>query len=320
MMPALMRKNLNLILMFLAVAQIAASQVAQTSSHLEPTGKGWSIEVPTNAGRISPKIVTQGNGISYHGGPVMRGPVHAYFIWYGNWTNGPKPSDRQVSVGLINTLLGPSRGIGGSTYFDIATTYRDALGNVSGNVSTTGSMTNNYSRGKNISDADVATIVSSELSAGLSPDPNGIYFVLTSSDVMETSGFCTKYCGWHSHANIQGTDIKFAFVGNPDHCPLACEAQILSPNGDSGADGMASIMAHEAIETVTDPDLNAWYDSQGNEVGDKCAWKYGPYKTLAGHGAYNETLGTYNWLLQMQWENARGGGCDQALGGKFYNQ
>jgi hypothetical protein len=28
----------------------------------------------------------------------------------------------------------------------------------------------------------------------------------------------------------------------------------------------------------------------------------------------------YNWLIQMQWENSRGGGCDKALGGKFYNQ
>src|SRR4051812_43801164 len=26
-----------------------------------------------------------GNGISYHGGPVMTGTVGFYYIWYGNW-------------------------------------------------------------------------------------------------------------------------------------------------------------------------------------------------------------------------------------------
>jgi len=147
-----------------------------------------------------------------------------------------------------------------------------------------------------------------------------VYFVLTSSDVNETSGFCTQYCGWHTHATIAGSDIKYAFVGNSDRCSGACEMQTLSPNRDSGADGMASIMAHEAMETVTDPDLNAWYDSSGNEVGDKCAWKFGPVSGVFGEGAYNQTFGTYNWLIQMDWENSRSGGCDKTLGGKFYSQ
>src|SRR5437879_3183501 len=26
------------------------------------------------------------NGISYHGGPVMTGTKHIYYIWYGNWS------------------------------------------------------------------------------------------------------------------------------------------------------------------------------------------------------------------------------------------
>src|SRR5712671_4519195 len=25
------------------------------------------------------------NGISYHGGPLMLGTTHVYYIWYGNW-------------------------------------------------------------------------------------------------------------------------------------------------------------------------------------------------------------------------------------------
>jgi len=67
-------------------------------------------------------------------------------------------------------------------------------------------------------------------------------------------------------------------------------------------------------------DLNAWYDTKGEENGDKCAWKWGPVKGTLGNGAYNITVAAHNWLIQMNWENARGGGCDQKLGGSFYSQ
>jgi len=324
-----MRRHLLILALILNTASLVT---AQNGTRLVPTGKGWAVKVPVRGQESAPDLannrggtvagyVHSGNGIIYHGGPVMHGsPVHVYFIWYGNWTTGPTASDRPETVALVDTLFAPTRGMGASPYFRITTTYGDTTGNASGNLGEVASIRNNYSRGKNLADADVRTIVTNAIGEGIPRDSNGIYFVLTSSDVAESSGFCKLYCGWHNHTNLDGTDIKYAFVGNPARCPYACEAQSLSPNGDSGADAMVSIMAHEAVETVTDPDLNAWYDSQGNEVADKCAWKFGPYKTLAGHGAYNETFGTYNWLLQMQWENTRGGGCDQALGGKFYTK
>ena len=154
----------------------------------------------------------------------------------------------------------------------------------------------------------------------LPKDTNGLYLVLTSSDVNETSGFCTVYCGWHNHGTILSSDIKYSFVGNPDRCSSACEAQTVSPNGDSGADGMASIMAHETEEAISDPDLNAWWNSNtGAENADQCAWKFGPLHGTLGHGAFNETFGSHNWLIQMNWENARKGGCDQKKGGTFFN-
>jgi len=104
----------------------------------------------------------------------------------------------------------------------------------------------------------VQGVVADAISSGRLPkNGNAVYFVLTASDVNETSGFCTQYCGWHTHATIAGTDIKFAFIGNPDRCPSACEAQTIGPNGNAGADGMASIISHELEEAVTDPDLNA---------------------------------------------------------------
>src|SRR5213079_2740259 len=158
-------------------------------------------------------------------------------------------------------------------------------------------------------DAQIQSVVSSAITSGRLPsNTNAVYFVLTSADVTASSGFCTQYCGWHTHGTIGGADIKYAFIGNPDRCPSACAAQTTSPNGNAGADGMASIIAHELEEATTDPDLNAWYDTRGQENADKCAWTFGTTYTVNGALA-NMTLGSRNYLIQRNWVNASGGYC-----------
>jgi hypothetical protein len=316
-------RKVFLALMMLGFCIHLDAQSSRPAVDLVPNGKGWGVErKASNGAGVTAKKAVATNGISYHGGPVMRAnSVNVYFIWYGDWTNGPKASDSRTTVNLLSILFGPTRGIGGSSYFKINTTYSDTVGHPTGNISLLASTADNYSRGKKLSDHDIQSVVSSAISSRALPkDVNGLYFVLTASDVAELSGFCRQYCAWHAHSSMDGTDIKFAFVGNPDRCPPACETQLASPNSDSGADGMASIMAREASQTVTDPDLNAWYDSAGNEMGDKCAWRFGPITGVLGEQAYSQTFGTYNWLIQMLWENGRGGGCDKTLGGKFYSR
>ena len=61
---------------------------------------------------------------------------------------------------------------------------------------------------------------------------------------------------------------------------------------------MASILAHELEETVTDPLGTAWYDSQGAENGDKCAWTFGS-PTPA-----NQSINGHDYYLQREWSNA----------------
>jgi hypothetical protein len=239
--------------------------------------------------------------ILYHGGPVMLGTTNVYFIWYGNWTNN-------TAVSLLSHL---ASNIGGSPYFNINTTYSNGAGaHVSNSVRYVTSTTDNYSQTTSLSDAGVQNVVSSAITSGRLPkDSNAVYFVLTSADVNETSGFCTQYCGWHTHSTIGGADIKYAFVGNPDRCPSACEAQSTSPNGNPGADGMASILSHELEESVTDPDLNAWFDRRGAENADKCAWTFGTVFAAANGSAYNVVLGGTQYLIQRNWVNSGNGFC-----------
>jgi len=281
-----------------------------------PTGKGWGVPDLRDVGKVKGSkggghggggggSKPTSNGINYHGGPVMLGTTKLYYIWYGDWSTNS-------AVSILNDL---ALSLGGSPYYNINTTYYDGSNTkVSNSVSAPASTVDNYSLGTALSDSDVQSIVTNAIASNAVPkDPNGVYMVLTSADVNETSGFCTQYCGWHTHANILGVDTKFAFIGNPDRCPSACSAQTSSsPNGNIGADAMASIIAHELDEAVTDPDLNAWYDRRGYENADKCAWKFGTTYT-ASNGSYaNMNLGGRDFLIQMNWVNANGGSCDLA--------
>ena len=287
----------------LAIASYMTAQVSRTAPDLVPTGKGWgeAVDHSNNANKPGAAKPQGSNGINYHGGPVMLNTPTIYYIWYGNWSGNTATT---ILTDFANNL-------GGSAYEHINTTYYDGSGNhVSGFLSYGGASTDNYSRGTALSDSDIQAIVASNCASFGGCNSNSLYFVLTSADVNETSGFCTQYCGWHTHATINGADIKYAFVGNPDRCPSACSEQ-QAPNGNIGADGMASIIAHEQEEAISDPDLNAWYDVRGQENADKCAWTFGTVSGPSG-AEYNLTLGSRNYLIQRNWVNASGGYCSMS--------
>jgi hypothetical protein len=246
------------------------------------------------------------NGITYHGGPLLgvvgAAPVTMYYIWYGNWSGN-------TATTILTDL---AQNIGPSPYYNINTTYYNGSNaHVVNSVTYGGSTTDNYSRGTSLSDSAIQGVVSDAITSGRLPNnpAGGIYFVLTSADVTASSGFCTQYCGWHTYGTIAGSNIKYSFVGNPDRCPSACEAQTVSPNSNAGADGMASIIAHELEEAVTDPNINAWYQGRYQENADLCAWTFGTTTTLPSGAKYNMTLGSRNYLIQQNWLNALGGSC-----------
>jgi hypothetical protein len=286
-----------------AVASFYTIGVSADPPDTQPNGKGiGTIDHPGNgnangnAGRKQP-----GNGITWHGGPVLVAGSNVYYIWYGKWGSN--------TATTILPKLPP--GLSGSPYFNINTTYYDGTGHVQNAVSPVTQYTYpDTPYGTSLTDASVQSIVRDTINLGhLALDAEGVYFVLTSAEVHETSGFCTQYCGWHTHFTLNGNDVKYAFVGNGDQCPSACEAQTTSPNGNAGADGMASVISHELEEATTDPDLNAWYDSKGNENADKCAWTFGATKPAPNGSKYNMALGGTNFLIQQNWVNASGGYC-----------
>src|SRR5205823_2632682 len=117
--------------------------------------------------------------------------------------------------------------LGGSPYEKVDASYYQTVGTtttyVTGNLHYAGAYSTSAYLGSSLSDAQILQVVSDAIKgAHFAYDANALYFVLTSSEVTASSGFCTQYCGWHTHGNIStGQKVRYSFVGNADRCPSA---------------------------------------------------------------------------------------------------
>src|SRR3569832_2345574 len=87
--------------------------VSADPSETIPNGRGIGIrEAHGNNGNGSARVQS-GNGISYHGGPVITTGSHVYYIWYGDWSQTQAQS-------ILPDL---ASGLNGSPKNNINTTY-----------------------------------------------------------------------------------------------------------------------------------------------------------------------------------------------------
>jgi len=300
---------MSVILKSLALA--ASMAIGSAAIAATPDGKGMTPKSPVEAAGVSTQLKMN---IKYHGGAVMNKAegTNVYYIWYGDWSG-------DTATSILTTMM---QNVTGSGWYNTNTTYyggsKTAPVYVTNKVNYKGATTDSYTYGTALSDAQIQQVVANAISSGRVPkDDNAIYFVLTSKDVTATSGFCSQYCGWHNHATIAGADIKYSFVGNAaTQCASGCitsAIQTKSPNNNPGADGMASVVMHELVEAISDPDLNAWSDTIGQENADKCAWKFGTTKASANGSVYNVNFGTGQYLIQQNWSAAGTQGCKTTM-------
>ena len=88
--------------------------------------------------------------------------------------------------------------------------------------------------------------------------------------------------------------VQFGFFFNLDGDP-GCDPQSPGSLGHSqGLAALANVSGHELSEMLTDPQLNAWYDQQGDENSDKCAWTWNGTVSIGGQ----------SWKIQGNWSNA----------------
>lgn len=254
--------------------------------------------LPLSAQNSRPKKESR---IRYNGGPVMLGTNHVYFIFYGNW---------QGQLAAQATITDFAVALGGSPYLNINTTYHDSAGTPLTNSLLWGSNIDDaYSHGTNLTQADVASIVSGAiLSEQLPLDPQGLYFVVASDDI-NMAGHCSDYCEFHHSADVAGIRIVHAFIGNPRRCPSKCAPQLTGPSGDYAADAMINWIAHDISGMLTNKTGTGWYDRLGKENSDKCLNRFGTLYQTPNGGLANVKLHGRDYLLQMNWVNDDAGYC-----------
>src|SRR5262249_37903185 len=106
------------------------------------------------------------------------------------------------------------------------------------------------------------------------PVANGYYPVY-----VDTPRGHAGFCAWHSAGSCSVTNgppvpVQFAFFFNLDG-DAGCDPQDASGLHSQGLAALANVSGHELSEARTDPRLNAWYDSSGQENADKCSWSFG---------------------------------------------
>jgi hypothetical protein len=255
-------------------------------------------------------------GISYHGGTVLL-TTNVAAVYWGNpgYKSLPTGSGAGSADGsLLGTFL---RGLGGSPYFNINTSYTNASGaHVANVVNYTQYWNNTATPQAAPTDANIVAMLQSGFTSGaLTYDANTLYNVFTGAGVNLGGGFGTQYCAYHTHGTVTigGVAKTIYFSAMPFNASqmAACTNGTPAANGslDPAADYEVNTLAHEIEETTTDAMGNAWFDSRGYENADKCAWTWGTTFTTASGGVANMTIGGKPFLVQRNWVNAGSGGC-----------
>jgi hypothetical protein len=252
--------------------------------------------------------------MAYHNGPIITGVPGVYFIWYGTWDNN---ADNTAVQFILTDFLS---NLGGTPYFQINAMYPNGIGGgPSGALLYSGAAVDRYSHGLELTASDIAGIVANQIvTGGLPQDPSGIYVVLASADVSSNAtGFCVpSTLPHHGTGEAFGSQFQYAFIGNPNRCPIVAAPQFFSgggqlptPNQNLAADAMASTLAQLLSRVITNPTGGAWFDRYGFENAAKCVGQFGTTYATPNGARANLRLGLLDYLIQQNWVLGRKEHC-----------
>lgn len=237
----------------------------------------------------APNAVAASAAMNFYGGPVLTRPSVRVVYAGGQWRNATFAADKITGIDAF------FRGYAGSSYARSADEYIGSNGEVTAAMTYQGHDATPQSAsldGTNLN--SVAAAACSEVAKGsFQLDTSGNQIILLFSDKKRPSNI--NYCGYHGATSCLQQRVQYAFLWNADG-DWGCNAEDSTTGHSQGLAALVNITAHEMHEIRTDPTLRSWFDSQGNEVGDKCAWTF-PSKPAA---LSNGTL----WKVQNEWSNA----------------
>lgn len=220
--------------------------------------------------------------MTYHGGKILTTAVTEAIFWGTSWASSP--GDKITGMDAWYT------GFNQSNYAKTSDEYTGSNGQVSDNTIYLGHVLDNTASktGNN-----TATILAEVCKMVPSPDKSGNGYYAVYSDTPRGGA---NYCAYHSYGSCNGVPLQFAYFFKLDGDP-GCDPQDTSGLHSQGLAALANVSGHELSEARSDPaSPAAWYDAQGEENGDKCAWTFGAPLVTFANGS--------EWKIQGEWSNA----------------
>ena len=219
--------------------------------------------------------------MTYHGGNVLINPT-TYSIFWGSYGT-------DIQSGMAAFFSGFSS----SSIATASDEYTGTNGQVNGKT-TAGGVYSDTSTPPSRALSTSAAVAEVCKVTNNAPNPNAVYFIFTSTGAGHVS-----YCAWHSWGSCGSTPVQVAYMPNLSGVS-GCDIGSANYNGHSAAlAALANVTSHELSEAITDPQGTGWFDSSGQENGDKCAWAF-----LSEPAPEPISLGSSHWALQGEWSNA----------------
>jgi len=277
--------------------------------------------------------------MAYFGGNIQTTPK-IYLVYWGWGTSGAFDHSGKVAndpdgVGALMKRFVAA--IGGTSWANIVTQYYQY--NSNGSYSNVGNPKNQLLGvwhddtapiHDNLSPLDLAREADRAAQHFHVTDLADSQIVVATPQKFNEAGFNqSQYCAWHDFTtpiSYPGVTPGIAFVNMPYVLNAAgsCGKDFVNPAPTGDLDGVTIVLGHEIAETLTDPGAESstglvqnggWFDYQGWEIGDKCAW-VGDGLQIPG-AAFN-MIGNDGraYPVQTLWSNqslAGAGACSQGF-------
>ena len=285
-----------------------------------PVPRGITLHPVTIAGHGKPEITIPrwkvknhvgplgGGNLLYHGGPVQGDP-ELYLLFWGSWWNSSCTNTQSQGGADESYLYNYYHGMGSAAdnVSPVASQYGDSIATHPAFPTVAGRAFITWNADcadppASATDAqlaaEAASYASTLASEGYTINNNTQIVVISPSGTNPGGGFGSQYCAYHNWTRMSnGTYLSWTNLPYIPDQGGNCGANFVQ----NGFDGWSIVGGHEYLESVTDPFVNsstpgsAWYDSQGDEIGDKCAWT----------GLFTETLGSWGTFAQQpEWDNS----------------
>jgi hypothetical protein len=224
--------------------------------------------------------------VQYHGGSVIDKSVLYAIFW--------RPPGYYMSPKYIPTIKRFFNDVGaGTRQYQILVQYSDTDGNPLNSSSLGGAWTDTSKFPAHMNDGTVRAEVLKAIQTNGWPTGGyqPIFVVFTASQAKVNFALCA----YHGSFVNNSQQIAYSIVPyQHDVGPMGCGTPTNKWPNDRDADQTIDTLWHEEAETVSDPVMAWWRDSDGQEIGDICQTTYAP----RGPDGGNTTLNGHRYITQ----------------------